>query len=141
MKLTRILTAVFACMLVIALIGCGQKESSETTDTTKMEETTKAVEMSFEETKDAFVTSAKSTLEAMDTQIADAKETVAAMPEMAQKPLNSALENIDTYKSEAADKLAEVENADEAAFDAAKEAYTTSVSKLETSLSDLTSKF
>ncbi|KAA3637082.1 MAG: hypothetical protein DWP97_01465 [Calditrichaeota bacterium] len=144
MKLTKILAALFMCALLISMIGCGQKEESSdtTTDeaTTTMEDKTEAIADSFEATKEAFVSTAKTTLDGMNTQISDAKEKLAAMPGMTQKPLERTLEDVEELQQNAKDKLTALENADEAGFETAKSEFNSSVQQLEKTMTDLTSK-
>lgn len=131
---------IFILMIVfvaLVLTSCGKKEETtdlqgtadaveETVDNT-VEEATEAATDTFGAMKDEFVTTATETVNTLSGQVGDLIAKKAALPDIAQQPLNKPMKKLTEAKDDMVESLSDLTNSSEGNFEEKKTGFTKSV--------------
>ena len=145
MKSKLFLSLLALSIMAFLTIGCGEKEKdADLPATDKVDETTGAVEevvKTFETMKDEYLTKAGTLVADWDKKILSLEEKKKDLPAIARKPLEKQFRVVMDNKDALDNSYNELKNADEATFDAKKEAFETTMTELNTGYTDLLAKF
>ncbi len=130
MNTKTLLLLVLSMALVAMMIGCGAQEDTATVDdvadkTTEMagdaaEGAADVVAEGFDAVKAEFCGGMKTTVDEWNVKIADCETKLAAMPEIAQKPLAEPVKTLKAKGAALAASVTGLEGATEETFDAEK---------------------